>query len=248
MTNPTGLAGITPATLTATRDAWHRVAEHVLAAALYAATKEITLAPAPGGFATPAFGPDATVLAVDGAELAVTGRSGTRRAPLTTIGAAAEFAGVTPGMPPQVYPPATPLAPGEPLMIDPAAAALLAGWYALGAEAMRRFAAEVVGDQPSAAILWPEHFDLGITAAAVNYGASPGDGRIPLPYLYAGPHAGPPPGSPEFWNYPFGAARTITEVSTAEQALAFFRDARSRVLAGRQGPRPAAAPGHNKRK
>jgi hypothetical protein len=32
----------------------------------------------------------------------------------------------------------------------------------------------VVGD---AAVLWPEHFDVGITAGAINYGASPGDGR-----------------------------------------------------------------------
>ena len=48
--------GRSPAHLAATRAGWHRVAEHVLAAALYAATGEITLVPAPGGFATPPWG------------------------------------------------------------------------------------------------------------------------------------------------------------------------------------------------
>jgi hypothetical protein len=233
MTNLMQQAGVAPGRLAATRDAWHRIAEHVLAAGRYAATKEITLAPAPGGFATPAFGPGNTVLAVDGTDLIVSGATGTRRAALTTIRAAAEFAGVIPGMPAEVYPAATPLALDEPLAVDVAAADVLAGWYALGAEAMRRLAAEIPSGQRSPVVLWPEHFDLGITAEAINYGASPGDGQIPEPYVYAGPHAGPPPGDPAFWNTPFGAARTIASITTVEQALAFFRDARSRVHTSR---------------
>jgi hypothetical protein len=48
-----------------------------------------------------------------------------------------------------------------------------------------------------------------------------------------GPHGGPPEDDPEFWNTPFGAARTIADITTVEQALAFFRDARSRVLTSR---------------
>ena len=39
-------------------DGMHRVAEHLLAAARYAASGEIGLVPAPGGFRTPPFGPD----------------------------------------------------------------------------------------------------------------------------------------------------------------------------------------------
>ena len=76
----------------------------------------------------------------------------------------------------------------------------------------------------------PEHFDIGIAAAAINYGASPGDESIPVPYVYVGPHGGPPPGH-DFWNAPFGAYRTIHEIRTAEHALAFFRAGRDRVLA-----------------
>jgi len=227
MTALTGSAGCASDDLAATRDGWHRVAEHVLAAALYAASGEIGLVPAPGGFRTPPFGADGRFLAVDGAELV----AGVRRAPLTTIRAAAEFAGVTPGAPARVYRPATPLDLDEPLMIDPRAARLLAEWYQLGAQALGRFAAEAPGDRPSAAVLWPEHFDIGITAAAINYGASPGDDHIADPYLYVGPHDGPPPGDPAFWNTPFGAARTFRQIGTVAEAAAFFRDGRARALA-----------------
>jgi len=118
---------------------------------------------------------------VDGTELIVGDADTARRAALTTIRAAAEFAGVTPGAPAQVYQPATPLDLDEPLVIDPQAARLLAEWYQLGAQALSRLAAEVPGDRPSAAVLWPEHFDVGITAGAINYGASPGDDHIADP-------------------------------------------------------------------
>jgi hypothetical protein len=217
--------------LSTTRAAWHSVAEHVLAAARYAATGHIGLTPAPGGFQTPPFGDGHRVVAVDGTDLVVGDATGRRRAPLTTLRAAADFAGITPGAPAQVYQPATPLDLDQPLEIDPAAARLLAAWYGLGAAALSTFAADVPADEPSAAVLWPEHFDLGITAGAVNYGASPGDAQCPDPYLYAGPHDGPPPGDPAFWNAPFGAVRTIHQAGTAADAVAFYRDARARVHA-----------------
>jgi len=219
------------ARLAATRAGWHRVAEHVLAAALYRATGTIGLVPSPGGFRTPPFGTDARFLAVDGTELVLGGAAGTRRAPLTTVRAAAEFAGITAGAPAGVYQPATPLDLDAPLLIEPDAARLLAQWYGLGAQALSRLAAEIPGDQPGAVVRWPEHFDAGMTAAAISYGASPGDDRIAGPYLYVGPHAGPPPGDPAFWNAPFGAARTFGQAGTVAEAAAFFGDGRARVLA-----------------
>jgi len=163
-----GSADCPPAHLTATRDGLDRVAEHLLAAARDAASGEIGLVPAPGGFRTPPFGPDGRFLAVDGTELVVGDAATTRRTALTTIRAAAEFAGVTPDAPARVYQPATPLEPDEPLMIDARAARLLAEWYQLGARALNQLAAEVSGDQPSAVVLWPEHFDVGITTGAIN--------------------------------------------------------------------------------
>ena len=231
MTAFTSGASRLPAQLAATRTGLHQVAEHILAAALHAETGEIALMPSPGGFRTPPFGRDRRFLAVEGTELVASGAEGSRRTALTTLRAAAEFAGITPGAPAGVYRPATPLDLDERLMIDPAAARVLADWYQLGAQALRSFAAEFPDDQPSAAVLWPEHFDLGITAGSINYGASPGDSRVPEPYLYVGPHDGPPPGDPAFWNAPFGAARTIHQIGAAADAAAFFRDGRARVLA-----------------
>jgi hypothetical protein len=222
MTAFTGSTDCSPARLAVTRAGLHQVAEHVLAAARYAATGRIGLMPSPGGFRTPPF-------AIEGTELVAGGAGGARRTALTTIRAAAEFAGITPGAPARVYKPATPLNLDEPLMIDPGAARLLAAWYRLGAQAMSRLAAEVPGDEPGAAVLWPEHFDVGMTAAVINYGASPGDDQIPDPYLYVGPHDGPPPGDPAFWNAPFGAARTFRQIGTAAEATAFFRDGRARA-------------------
>lgn len=217
-----------PDALPATRDAWHRLAEHVLSAARHAATGRIGLLPAPGGFATPAFGPDARVLAVDLDEFVVTRSGQQRRTRIATIAQVAGFAGITPGAPDQVYRPATPLEPDAPLWIDRPAARLLADWYQLGAQALAAFAATVPGDEPTSAQLWPEHFDLGISAARVNYGASPGDEHVPQPYLYVGPHDGPPE-TDDFWNASFGAVLPHDAVPTVGTAVAFFHTGRTRA-------------------
>jgi hypothetical protein len=217
-----------PDVLPATRDAWHRLAEHVLSAARHAATGRIGLVPAPGGFATPAFGPDSTVLAVDLDEFLVTRNGQQRRTRIATVAQVADFAGITPGAPEQLYRPATPLEPDALLQINRPAAQLLADWYQLGAQALAAFAATVPGDEPTSAQLWPEHFDLGITAARVNYGVSPGDEHFAVPYLYVGPHDGPPVGD-EFWNAPFGAVLRHHEATSVDTAVDFFRTGRARV-------------------
>src|SRR5690349_2265349 len=152
---------------------------------------------------------------------------GRRTAPITTLAAAAAFVGVTPGMPARVYPPATPLLLDEQLSIDPVSAQRLANWYELAAAALRRFASEV-GAQNQEPVLWPEHFDVGITVGRINYGASPGDNEIVEPYLYVGPQDGPPTRD-DFWNASFGAARTNEEISSIEAAVAFYLTGRGRA-------------------
>jgi hypothetical protein len=112
-------------------------------------------------------------------------------------------------------------------MVDPTAAAALARWFALGDEALRALAAEVSVEQPSDPQIFPEHFDLGITADRVNYGFSPGDDAIPTPYVYVGPHEALTDNP--FWNAAFGAYRTWDEVTTADEALTFFRAARGEL-------------------
>jgi hypothetical protein len=217
-----------PTTVRDTTDALHRVAEHVVSPARYLVTGWIGLRPAAGGFATPPFGDDHRVVAVDGVDLVLRIGSGERRTRLTTLRAAGEFIGIEPGAPAHVYRPATSLDLDEPLVIDPHAAHVLADWYALGNEALERLRAAIADEQPSEAQLWPEHFDLGITAGTVNYGVSPGDDHVPEPYLYVGPHDGPPIGD-AFWNAPFGAVRTIHDVRSVDDAVAFFRAGHERL-------------------
>jgi hypothetical protein len=222
--------------LQSTREAMHRLAEHVLSPARHAVTGRIGLRPAPGGFETPPFGPTERVVGLDGLELVV-GEAGPdgegvfRRSPITTLRAAAEFVGVAPGAPADVYTPTTPLTLDAPLVLDPGAARLLTDWFVLGDEALAAFAAAVPEDDPGAATLWPEHFDLALTAARVNYGFSPGDGFSPVPYAYVGPHGGPPArGGVEFWNAPFGAIRHLGEITSVEQAVEFLHEGRARLL------------------
>jgi len=84
-------------------------------------------------------------------------------------------------------------------------------------------------DGPTAIQLWPEHFDLGSTLGEINFGFSPGDDAISHPYAYVGPWT-PKEGS--FWNQPFGATRTNGELTTVDQALAFFEEGRALALPG----------------
>src|SRR5689334_7958377 len=177
--------------LAPTRESLHRVAEHVLAAAQARAGAGIRLRYTTGGFETFVGLPDGTRIGVVDRRIVVSGPHDRRDAALTTVAAAAAFAGTEPGLPPGIYEAATPFEPDAPLDIDEEAAAVLVDWFGLADTALRRFGEEVVGE-PQQPVLWPEHFDIGITIDAVNYGASPGDQHVPEPYLYVGPHAGPP--------------------------------------------------------
>jgi hypothetical protein len=213
----------TPA-LARTRDSWHRVAEHVLAAGQFAASGTIRLRPSPGGFATTA-GVEGRQLAVVGLTLVVSDGGARRTAPFSTVGALAAFAGVQPGLSGS-YSPATPPDPDAPLAGDAEAAELLAAWFTLGDAAMRRFAGGL--GRPQEPVLWPEHLDLGIAVDEVNYGCSPGDATIGDPYLYVGPHAGPPTRD-GFWNEPFGAARAADRIRGVDDAVDFFTQGRARA-------------------
>jgi hypothetical protein len=111
--------------------------------------------------------------------------------------------------------------------VDPAAARRLADWFALADAALRRFAEEQ--GQPMEPVLWPEHFDLGVVLDRVNYGCSPGDVALPEPYLYVGPHEGPPSHHP-FWNAPFGAMVAGFRIGGEADALAFYAQGHQQAL------------------
>jgi len=223
-------------TFVSTRDALHRVAEHVLAKARYVDDREIRLTAFPGGFATPLLADD-TRVRVEADDLVVDDPNGSRRTGLTTIAEAAAFAGVEPGFPTELYAPATSFEPDQPLQLDRGAAEALATWYGFTAEVLDLFAAEIPEANPSPRILWPEHFDQafytedGDETRRANYGASPGDEGHPEPYLYVGPWGTPP--ASKFWNAEHftGAVLPLSQLvatpDPAQVALQFLRAGRT---------------------
>lgn len=215
----------TPADVRTSRESLHRAAEHLLSATAKRATGQIALLPGATGVRTPEL-PDGRVVSLDRDEVVVTGAGPVRRARLTTLAETAEAVGLEPGFPWTKHPPGTPYDPHAALHVDPAAAAALAGWFVLGHEALTTLAADdLSGEEPTRPVVYPEHFDLGLTAGAVNYGFSPGDESIPTPYAYVGPHSAPSPDP--FWNAPFGAARTWDELTSPPLALEFLRAGRA---------------------
>jgi hypothetical protein len=121
-----------------------------------------------------------------------------------------------------------------PLDVDAGAAAVLAAWYEFGAAALKRLAAEAApGDDASAPILWPEHFDLAVELGSeaggqrATYGFSPGDEQHPQPYAYVGPWSPQPAG--QLWNATgfggaeLGYAELLAAGDPATLALEFFR-------------------------
>jgi hypothetical protein len=199
-----------------TRRSLHAVAELVLAGPQHRRTGEIMLIVTPTGFRTftePALAVDGTDLATLAGPVPISG---------STCAALAEAAGVDVGAPEALYHDGSGAHPDEALDLDPAAAHWLEDCWAAGDAVLRRLAPQ---EEP---ILWPEHFDVGILVDGISFGVSPGDGHIAEPYAYVGPRT---PQTGPFWNYPFGAARTMRELDhgNPDTVLAFFTEGRDRA-------------------
>jgi hypothetical protein len=195
-----------------TRRSWHGLAELVLAGPQYRRSGTIRLRPTVGGFGTVA----EPALRVDGVELVAAGRP----VPLAdrSYAEVAAAAGVDAGAPAGLYGDGPGIAPDETIEVDPAVAAFLAGQLALGDAALREFAPDATP------VLWPEHFDLAITADEINYGVSLGDGHLPEPYAYVGPWR---TRRHPFFDAPFGAARPLRELPDPAAVAAYFAAGRA---------------------
>jgi hypothetical protein len=214
--------GPAPATLAQTRENLHRVAERVLSKAREHANGKIALRYTRGGFGTPFFGDDVQVR-VEGTELIVQEGAGERRGPITTLRAAGEFVGAH-RLPDGVEHDAAPL------RVDAGAARLLGDWYGFAYSVLEELRAGAdAALEPSRVQLWPEHFDASVELGAeadgsrAGYGASPGDGEHPEPYLYVVPWS--PPAHGELWN-----ATLFTGAELPLSALLDARDQRTAAL------------------
>ena len=222
-----------------TRAAWHTLAEHVLARARYDANGKIGLRYTRRGVGTPWFrhrDQDAQVR-IEGTNVVVHEDGETHSAPMTTVTAAAELAGVEPGAPEEVYAPATALTPDTPLVVDARSVEFLGAWFGFAASVLEQLRAEAdPADAPSRVQLWPEHFDLSVDLGDERaghrgtFGASPGDASDPDPYLYVTHWAHV--GEDDYWNEEHFPGATLTVVTLAAapdqraSALTFLRRGR----------------------
>ena len=196
-----------------TRRSLHGIAELVLAGPQYAASQSIRLCVTPGGFGTVT----TPHLRVEGLELV----SPSSRLPLGgTFAELARAAGVEARALRDVYADGPDVTADDPVVVDQRDAAVILEGFARGDAAMRAFAPD---QEP---VLWPEHFDVGISLAEVNYGVSPGDTHVAEPYAYVGPWS---PRQGTFWNTAFGAARPLTDLPDVGTLVAFFREGASRA-------------------
>ena len=194
--------------LVTTRLSWHAVAELLLGGPQYEQSKSIHLRVTPGGFGTvaaPAVRVQGESVVVDGRAIPLSGR---------TVAEVAADAGLTARSLDDLYSGGSGLTEDYTLTVDLTCAAELAEAFRIGDEALAEFAPD------AHRVLWPEHFDLGITLDRVNYGVSPGDADLGVPYAYVGPWATSDlTGS--FWNTSFGAARPLSAV---DDLLGFFTE------------------------
>jgi len=229
-----------PDAFTATRGAWHRLAEHVLAPARYRVSGKIGLRYTRHGFGTPYLdGPDVQ-LRVEDTALVVVGDEA-RRVPADTLRVAAAAVGLDPQADTGVYEPATAAEPDAPLPIDADAAARLGDWFGFAASVLEELRAAAPDRDTTRVQLWPEHFDLSVDLGDDDarrrgtFGASPGDAAHPLPYLYVTHWASVPDDA--FWNDAAFAGASLAYrdlLAAADQrdaGLAFLRRGQA-VLAG----------------
>jgi hypothetical protein len=192
-----------------TRDLLHQIAFFVLGPARYQAEGRMGLQAAPGGFGTPMF--DGKVARVEGDVLVVEEAEKIATQTITTVRAAAEFVGLTyevDWFDGEFHDPLPPMDPDAPLDVDDTAARALGQWFNFGFDVLEELRGHgVSGDEVTPVQLWPEHFDPATEMGSqdlgrrASYGASPGDGGHPTPYVYVSAWGEIDQSNP-YWNAP----------------------------------------------
>jgi hypothetical protein len=194
-----------------TRESLHAVAEWLLAGPQLIASDTVRLRVCPGGFATTA----APAVSVLDAQLHVSGMSISIDG--HTVASLGRALNIAPASPAPAYSPSNPQGPHVELRVDSEAYALISRCYEWGNQALQAFCPQ------QTPVLWPEHFDVGVSWDEVNFGVSPGDDFHPEPYAYVGPWTRR---SGEFWNATFGAFRPMSDLASPDHIFQFFAQGR----------------------
>ncbi len=224
-----------PPDFAAVRDDLHQVAFYAVAPARHAANGKIALRYTYGGFGTPFYGDDVQAR-VEGVDLVVQRGDAVRSERITTVRAATEFLGVDYKEVwfPDFHDPLKPTDPDRPLQVSEAAVAALADWFGFAYSVLEESRRMEGAEQVSRVQLWPEHFDPAFESGdyeagrRASYGASPGDGAHPEPYLYVAVWSEIDRSNP-YWNDTTfnGASLSYQELLAADDprqaALDFYR-------------------------
>lgn len=203
-----------------TRTSLHAVAESLLAGHQYRTTGTIRLHVVPGGFSTGDMSGSPTRLAVDGGRLVVHDDAGVTTVELhgRSLGEIAEAVGISCAPPLEVYQSSTPSSDDVTVELDPQAVDEILDALSLGDSALRALAS-LRDDSVGEPVLWPEHFDVSVSVPGATVGVSPGDDYVDGPYAYVVPDT---PQTGDFWNQPFGAARSVTPDESTDTVVQFF--------------------------
>lgn len=232
-----------PEPFVATRSALHQIAFFALGPARYQATGRMGLRAAPGGFGTPEFEGKVARVEVDTLVVEEEGQVATQT--ISTVRDATRFLGIEyrvvwfENFGDQL----APMDPDQTLEVDGESARLLGDWFGFGSgvlEALRSMSDPE--EEVSEVQLWPEHFDIAVELGSeelgrrASYGASPGDGPHPEPYVYVSAWGEIDRSNP-YWNDPNfnGSSISYSALAAAadptETALEFLLRGRA-VLRG----------------
>ncbi|MDH3725627.1 MAG: hypothetical protein OER93_07800, partial [Thermoleophilia bacterium] len=224
-----------PANFAAERADFHRVGFHVLSTVREQANGKIALRYTHRGFGTPFYGNDEQ-LRVEGTQLVHQQAGSVRSEPITTLNAAASFAGIAydPGKAERFDSP-PPVDGDQPLEVSEQTAAGLGDWFGFAYSVLEELRLNGGPEHDVGRVqLWAEHFDPAVELGSADagqrasYGASPGDDAHPEPYLYVGAWGEIDRANP-FWNDEAfnGGAMSYDELLAADDqpqaALDYFR-------------------------
>jgi hypothetical protein len=198
-----------------TRPKLHAIAECLAAGPQHRATGEIGLRITASGFATTA-GPD---LELDG--LGLVNSQGKRIDAVGTFGEVGAV-GVIFGPPDVGYTDGSVSQPLDPILLDHHEVCVLEELFVRSDGAVR------IPDPTQTPMVWPEHFDVAILQDGHSMGALFGDEAHPRLYGYLDAHHND--GSNDC-NVAFGALRDATDLTTAADLLAFWREGLARIAA-----------------
>jgi hypothetical protein len=180
-----------PSGLAETRDSLHQLAFFALSPARYKAMGRMGLQGTPGGFGTPEF--DGRVARIEGDQLVHSQDGNVATQAITTVREAAEFFGneYEAEWFADFHDPLEASDPDAQLLVSREASLAIGDWFEFGFAVLNELRSQgVEGDDVSEVQLWPEHLDPATELGdyekgqRASFGASPGDGANPEPYLY----------------------------------------------------------------